>query len=90
MARRSSHCRVAWRYDAGMEAPPAVWSIAPGADEDEARGVLERLAEYLGIETPEIQNGMVLLPADYPAVARALDEVQPGWRDESLLIPPVA
>jgi hypothetical protein len=33
---------------------------------------------------------MVMLPADYPRVAAALDEVHPDWRDESLLIPPVA
>ena len=73
-----------------MEAPPAVWTLAPGADEDEAAAVLERLADRLGIETPEINNGMILLPPDYPNVARALDEVHPEWRDESLLIPPVA
>jgi hypothetical protein len=71
-----------------MEAPPAVWTVAPGADEDEASDVLGRLAEHLGIATPEITNGMVMLPADYPQVARALDRVHPDWRDESLLIPP--
>ncbi len=71
-----------------MEAPPAVWTVAPGADEDEVNEVLERLADHLGIDTPEINNGMVLLPADYPRVADALDEVQPDWRDEDLIIPP--
>lgn len=76
------------RYDAAMEAPPAVWTVAPGADEDEVREVLERLADHLGIDTPEISNGMVLLPADYPKVADALDEVHPDWRDEDLIIPP--
>ena len=50
--------------------------------------MLERLAEDLGIDKPEITNGMVLLPADYPNVARALDRVQPDWRDEDLLLPP--
>jgi hypothetical protein len=29
-----------------------------------------------------------MLPADYPRVARALDEVEPDW--EELLVPPVA
>ncbi len=80
--------RVSRRYDAAMEAPPAVWTVARGADDDEVEDVLERLAEQLGIDPPEIANGMVLLPADYPRVADALDEVQPDWRDEELLIPP--
>ncbi|HWC27220.1 MAG TPA: hypothetical protein VG474_11605 [Solirubrobacteraceae bacterium] len=71
-----------------MEVPPAVWTVARGADEDEVADVLERLAERLDIDPPEITNGMVLLPADYPRVAEALDEVQPDWRDEELLIPP--
>ncbi len=73
-----------------MEAPPAVWTVAPGADEDEAKDLLDRLADYLGIEPPEITNGMVMLPADYPRVAAALDKVQPDWREEDVLIPPVA
>ena len=73
-----------------MSAPPAVWTVVPGADEDELADVLERLADELGIDTPEIKNGMVLLPAEYPTVARALDRVHPDWRDESMLIPPVA
>ena len=72
-----------------MEAPPAVWTVAPGADEDEAKDLLDRLAAHLGIQPPQITNGMVMLPANYPRVADALDEVQPGWRDEDVLIPPV-
>ena len=71
-----------------MEAPPAVWNVVPGADEDELNDVLERLADHLGIDTPEVKNGMVLLPADYPRVADALDEVYPDWRDEELITPP--
>jgi hypothetical protein len=71
-----------------MEAPPAVWTVAPGADE-EAKDLLDRLAAHLGIQPPQITNGMVMLPANYPRVADALDEVQPDWRDEDVLIPPV-
>lgn len=67
---------------------PAVWNVARGTDEDEVQDVVDRLAEHLGIEKPQVKNGAVLLPADYPAVARALDEVQPGWRDEGLFTPP--
>ena len=73
-----------------MEAPPAVWTIAPGADEDEAKALVNRLADHLGIQPPQITNGMVMLPANYPRVAKALDEVHPDWRDESVLVPPVA
>ena len=73
-----------------MEAPPAVWTVAPEADEGEVKALLDRLADHLGIQPPESTNGMVMLPANYPRVAKALDEVQPDWRDESLLIPPVA
>ena len=71
-----------------MEAPPAVWTVVRGADEAEVGELLERLADHLGIETPEITRGSVMLPADYPRVARALDEVEPDWGD--LLVPPVA
>ena len=71
-----------------MSAPPAIWSVAPGADEDEVSGLLARLAERLGVQTPQITNGSIMLPADYPRVARALDEVEPDW--EELLVPPVA
>jgi len=69
---------------------PAVWTIARGADREKAQDVVSRLGERLGIEPPEIRDEYVLLPADYPKVARVLDEVEPGWRDEDLLIPPVA
>jgi hypothetical protein len=81
LAQRSATMRA-------MEAPPAVWTVAPGADEDEVGELLDRLADHLGIETPEIMNGNVLLPADYPRVADALDDVQSDWGD--MLIPPVA
>ena len=71
-----------------MSAPPAVWTVAPGADEDRVSEMLDRLAAHLGINTPQITNGSVMLPADYPRVARALGEVEPDWED--LLVPPVA
>jgi len=70
-----------------MEVPPAVWTVAPGADEDDVGELLDRLADHLGIETPEITRGSVMLPADYPRVARALDDVESDWGD--MLIPPV-
>lgn len=76
-------------YDCRMEIP-AVWTVARGADEEKVADVVGRLAEHLDIKVPEIENGNVMLPADYPRVARALDEVEPDWRDETLLIPPVA
>jgi hypothetical protein len=71
-----------------MSAPPAIWTVARGADEDEVSNLLARLAERLGMTTPQITNGSIMLPADYPRVARALDEVEPDW--EELLVPPVA
>lgn len=71
-----------------MNAPPAIWTVAPGADEDQVSEMLDRLAAQLGINTPQITNGSVMLPADYPRVARALGEVEPDWED--LLVPPVA
>jgi hypothetical protein len=91
MVRLSDHDtgEAPGRYDAVMEAPPAVWTVAPRADEDEAKDLVDRLADHLGIQPPQITNGMVLLPANYPRVANALDDVQPDWRDESLLVPPV-
>ena len=88
MTRARADGRMAGRYDAAMEVPPAVWTLARGADEDEAADLVARLADHLGIDRPEIKNGMVLLPADYPSVARALDEVDPDWRNEDVLIPP--
>jgi hypothetical protein len=69
-------------------APPAIWSVAPGADEDEVSDLLVQLAERLGIQPPQVTNGSIMLPAQYPRVARALDEVEPDW--EELLVPPVA
>lgn len=71
-----------------MSAPPAIWTVAPGADEDEVGDLLARLAERLDIKTPQVTNGSIMLPADYPRVARALVEVEPDW--EELLVPPVA
>jgi len=71
-----------------MSAPPAIWTVARGADEDEVSNLLARLAERLGMTTPQITNGSIMLPADYPRVARALDEVEPDW--DELLVPPVA
>ncbi len=73
-----------------MDTVPAAWTAAPGADRERLRDVVGRLAERLGIDTPEVRGDFVLLPADYPRVARALDEVEPGWRDLSVLIPPEA
>ncbi|PZS07216.1 MAG: hypothetical protein DLM64_15245 [Solirubrobacterales bacterium] len=67
---------------------PAAWTIARGADREKVEEVVRRLGERLGIETPEIRGEYVLLPPEYPSVARTLDEVEPGWRDEGLLVPP--
>jgi len=79
------------RYDARVAASyvPAVWTIARGADREEVEAVLRRLAERLEIPEPEIKGDQVLLPAEYPVVARALEEVDPGWEDKEQLIPPV-
>jgi hypothetical protein len=73
-----------------MDTVPAAWTVAPGADRERLEGVMGRLAERLEIDTPKVAGDYVLLPANYPRVARALDEVEPDWRDESLLIPPEA
>ncbi len=73
---------------AHMDGVPAVWRVAPGAAEEKLEDVIGRLAERLQIDTPEITDDYVFLPADYPRVAQALDEVEPGWRDEALLLPP--
>ena len=54
----------------------------PGADRQKVEDVVERL----GIPTPELQADYVFLPANYVTVA--LDEVEPGWRDETLITPP--
>lgn len=66
----------------------AAWTVSRGADRQKVEDVVSRLAERLGIETPEVQGDFVLLPANYPEVARALDEVEPGWDEEDLLTPP--
>ncbi len=71
-----------------MEGVPAVWRVVPGAADQKLEDVIGRLAARLQIDTPEIRGDYVFLPADYPRVAQALDEVEPGWRDESLLLPP--
>jgi hypothetical protein len=71
-----------------MDEVPAVWRVVPGASKDDLEDVLGRLAERLQIDTPEIRSDYVFLPADYPRVEQALDEVEPGWRDGSLLLPP--
>ncbi len=75
-------------YDGPMDDVPSVWRVVPGAATEKLEDVLGRLAERLQIDTPEIGSDYVFLPADYPRVAQALDEVEPGWRDESLLLPP--
>jgi len=67
---------------------PAVWRVVPGASKDDLEDVLGRLAERLQIDTPEIRSDYVFLPAEYPRVEQALDSVEPGWRDGSLLLPP--
>ncbi len=67
---------------------PAAWNISPGADREKLEDVLTRLGERMGIDKPEIKGEYAMLPADYPNVARALDEVEPGWPDEGLLTPP--
>lgn len=72
-----------------MEMVPAAWTVASGADRDKVEDLVGRLADRLEIDTPEV-GSYVLLPADYPRVARALDEVEPSWRDGSLLVPPSA
>ncbi len=72
-----------------MDEVPAAWMIPHGADREKVKEVVSRLGERLGIATPEIKGDYVMLPANYPRVARALGEVEPGWSDEDLLIPPV-
>ncbi|MGI9081328.1 MAG: hypothetical protein ACR2FZ_03480 [Thermoleophilaceae bacterium] len=73
-----------------MDEVPAVWTIPPGADREKVEDLVARLAERLEIRAPELKNDMVLLPANYPVVARALNEVEPGWQEQDLLVPPVA
>ncbi len=69
---------------------PAVWTVPPSADREEVDDLLGRLAERLDIDKPEIKDDQALLPADYPRVASALDEVEPDWKEKELLIPPEA
>ncbi len=69
---------------------PAVWTIAPGADRQEVEDLVGRLADRLDIPEPKINGDQVLLPAEYPKVARALEDVEPGWEDKELLVPPEA
>ena len=71
-----------------MEGVPAVWSVSPGADSEKVDDLLGRLAERLEIEKPEVKNDQVMLPADYPKVARELDDLEPSWKEEGLLVPP--
>ncbi|MBA2440656.1 MAG: hypothetical protein H0V50_08285 [Thermoleophilaceae bacterium] len=73
-----------------MDEVPAVWTIPPGADREKVEDLVSRLAERLEIRAPELKNDMVLLPANYPVVVRALNEVEPGWQEQELLVPPVA
>jgi hypothetical protein len=74
---------------AGMGVP-AVWTVPPSADRQEVDDLLGRLAERLDIDKPEVKDDQVMLPADYPKVARALEDVEPGWEGKELLIPPEA
>lgn len=71
-----------------MQEVPAVWSVSPGADDDKVDDMLSRLAERLEIDKPEVKNGQVMLPANYPKVARELDDLEPSWKEDGLLIPP--
>lgn len=71
-----------------MDQVPAAWTIARGANREKVEDVVSRLGERLGIPTPQIRGEYVMLPPDYPLVARALREVEPGWNGDDLLIPP--
>nr|MBA3840964.1 hypothetical protein [Thermoleophilaceae bacterium] len=53
-----------------MDTVPAAWTAAPGADREKLGDLVGRLAERLEIDTPEVKGDFVLLPADYPRVAR--------------------
>lgn len=67
---------------------PAAWTIERGADRQEVEDLVSRLAEHMGIPTPEIKDDFVLLPANYINVSRALYEVDPAWEEKDLIIPP--
>lgn len=64
-----------------MEAPGA-WEIKRGADRQEVEDLVNRLAEHMGIDTPEIRDDYVLLPANYITVSEALSEVDPAWQEK--------
>ena len=70
-----------------MDPVPAVWTIERDADRQEIEDLVGRLAERMGIDTPEIRGDVVLLPADYIAVSRALYEVDPDWEEKGLTPP---
>ena len=70
-----------------MDSVPAVWTIERDADRQEIEDLVSRLAERLGIETPEIKDDVVLLPANYITVSRALSEVDPAWEEKGLTPP---
>ncbi|HEV2820827.1 MAG TPA: hypothetical protein VGW11_09995 [Solirubrobacteraceae bacterium] len=67
---------------------PAAWRIERGADRQEVEDLVNRLAEHMGIATPEIRDDYVLLPANYIHVSRALYQVDPAWEEKELIIPP--
>ncbi len=67
---------------------PAAWPIEPGADRQEVDDLVNRLAEHMGIPSPEIMGDFVLLPANYITVSRALNEVDPAWEEKALITPP--
>lgn len=69
-----------------MQDVPAVWEIQRGADRQEVEELVSRLAEHMDIPAPEIRDDLVLLPANYIAVSRALSEVDPAWEEK--LTPP--
>jgi hypothetical protein len=70
-----------------MEFAPAAWTIEPDADRQEIEDLVSRLAERMDIATPEIKGDVVLLPANYIAVSRALSEVDPAWEEKGLTPP---
>ena len=62
--------------------PPGAWEVKRGADRQEVEELVSRLAEHMGIDTPEIREDVVLLPANYIEVSRALSEVDPAWEEK--------
>ena len=65
---------------------PGAWRMKPGADRQEVEDLVNRLAEHMGIDSPEIRDDIVLLPANYITVSEALSEVDPAWEEK--LVPP--